>query len=185
MQPTVSPHPAALEIDKEISSMTTYTDFVLECDPEQFRREMLEETGYKVPGFWKGKALSDDHRENIGAFTRGKSYEEIFGAERAKELKEARSEGNRNRKRVKWTKESRDRFSAKCSGSNNPKAKEITIKYKGEKLHFVTCKEAAAFLSAETGFKQSSAVNTIRRKLNGQSTNRIALRPLYDSFSIV
>ncbi len=52
----------------------------------EVRKKISENNGC----YWKGKNFTDEHKKNIGKFRKGKTYEEIFGKEKAKEVRKKR-----------------------------------------------------------------------------------------------
>jgi hypothetical protein len=143
---------------------------ILKC-PE--RRDYLNQTYNRaIPAEYNGSE-----------YKRGKTYEEIYGVEKAARLRAMRVESNRARQRVKWCDEARLKMSTCQRGSLNNKAKTIKLTFNNTSTSFGTIKEAALFLSEQTGYKVAGCMSAIRSKLYGKGvTNRKDFQHLYSAF---
>ena len=63
--------------------------------------------------------------ENIASKKRNKTYEEIYGEEKAKELRRSRSESNRNR--GPWSEKSRDKLRVPKTPEHRQKLREVNL----------------------------------------------------------
>ena len=86
------------------------------------------------------------HPYHLSKATKGKSYEEIHGIEKALVLKRKRSDGNRNRTKVVWSDDSKQKISDKYSGSGNPKAIKVQLKTLHDTYNFDSVKECCHFI---------------------------------------
>lgn len=127
------------------------------------------------------KAIPVEH--NGSSKIKGKTYEEIYGKEKADLLRSMRSKSSRDRGPIKWSDESKIRRSIASTGGGNSRAKTVHVCFDDESLSFSTINEAADYLAVKTGFKTSSCISAIRSKLYGNgSTNRKKFKPLYNAF---
>jgi hypothetical protein len=117
--------------------------------------------------------------------TKGKTYEQIHGLERASALRLKRSASNRARAGAyKWSIEAKKKAALRNAGAGNPRAKTITI-FLGDASHtFTNMKEAASFLAATTARKPSACLYAIRSKLYGPAPGRRFDMALFDCFSV-
>jgi len=82
-----------------------------------------------VDGFYGGKANpSEEVRKKLGKATKGKTYEEIYGNEKAKELKKSRIESNNKRTLSKKSKNKISNSNSKNWKITNPDGKVFLIK---------------------------------------------------------
>lgn len=94
---------------------------------------------------------------------KGKTYEEIYGIEKAKKLKEHRALTNKNRIGIKWKDENKKRLSDKYKNGGNPKATKINIKVDNISHIFDCRKTAASFLSTNLNIKYYTAYTVLVR----------------------
>lgn len=116
---------------------------------------------------------------------KGKTYEEIYGFERAQELRRKRKESNSRRNRINWSDEARKKAVLRNSGGNNPRALKVFLEINHIQYKFETIKAAANHLSSVYGYKISTCVSAIRTKLDNptKTTDKKAFQPLYECFS--
>ena len=116
--------------------------------------------------------------------TKGKTYEQIHGVEKAAVLRLKRRASNQARAGTYgWSIEAKKRAVSRNSGGHNPMAKTITI-FLGDAMHtFTNMKEAASFLAGITGHKDSTCMYAIRSKLYGPPPGRRFDMTLFNCFS--
>ena len=100
--------------------------------------------------------------------SKGKSYEEIYGIEKAKILRMSRSISNKNYKRLPngHSKETKIKMSIQRKGGKNSKSKPIVIKISNEKIYFSFLKECYDFLSKKFNITENSARFIIKSLIN-------------------
>lgn len=126
-------------------------------------------------------AIPSEH--NGSKNTRGKTYEELYGVEKAMKLRASRTQSNRTRRRVEWCDEAKLKMSEKQRGSLNNRAKTVQLTFNNDSASFGTIKDAALFLSQQTGYKVSGCLSAIRSKLYGNgTTKRKEFQKLYSAF---
>lgn len=120
--------------------------------------------------------------------SKGKSYEEIYGIDRARELKLLRSISNRNRSRRPWNQESKNKIIGvrKNGGNNNAKSVKIRF-YDDNEYIFATYKEAQEFISEYLQCSLISVISAFRRKIKGMEdiTLKKKSMKLHKSFQIL
>lgn len=117
---------------------------------------------------------------------RGKTYEELYGIEKAMMLRASRAESNRTRRRVEWCDEAKLKMSTRQRGSLNNKAKTVQLTFNNVSSSFGTIKDAAQFLSQQTGYRVAGCISAIRSKLYGKGmTKRKEFQPLYNAFDCI
>jgi hypothetical protein len=127
------------------------------------------------------KAIPAEH--NGSSKVKGKTYEEIYGKEKAALLRAMRAKSTKERNKIKWSDESKNKWSLATTGSGNNRAKRVYVFFDNLDLEFSTLNEAADYLASKTGFKPTTCISAIRSKLysNG-TTNRKKFKPLYSAF---
>lgn len=118
-----------------------------ENDAFILEKELISLIGRKIDGgpltnildSGKGRRkLSKETRYSYGNGTRGKTYEEIYGVEKAKKLKESRAKSNRERK---ISNETKNKISEKLKDYHNNINKEEYWNYGGGKYSSDTLKK--------------------------------------------
>ena len=107
----------------------------------------LSPTGGCEKGF--SGTLSEEHIQAISKWQKGKTYEEIYGEERAKEIKEKQNEKKRGRKQSKETIQKRK----ETIGVPRDKGKTYEELYGKEKANEMKEKQRLAKLGKPTGRK--------------------------------
>jgi hypothetical protein len=110
---------------------------------------------------------------------KGKTYEEIYGFDKAQELRNSRRESNKNRLQTPWSIESRNKASNRVSGQNNPKAKSYII----NGLRFSLMKDAIAFIQNEYVVSFTIARNIILIRTESKILSE-RYSKAYDDFNI-
>lgn len=92
-------------------------------------------------------------------FKKGKTYEEIYGKEKAKELRDSRSKNNRENIRLKngHSNSSKMKMSTKRQKGMNPKAKSISFRLDNQIFNFECLLDAHIFLVSKFDISISSA----------------------------
>jgi len=123
-------------------------------------RIVSDETKKKQSKAMKGKKKSKSHRENLSKAlmgnNKGKTYEEMYGEEKASELRKNRGESNRKRK---YSKETLEKMSKSQKGKKLTKEhkKNIGVSIRNSKLYQI------AIQSPERGLKISESLKGNKR----------------------
>lgn len=102
--------------------------------------------------------------------TKGKTYEQIYGPERAAKLKKIRSDNNRTNIRLPngHSRATKEMMSAGRSKGNNSNAKSISIWLDQETLSFSCYRDCYAFLEKRFGITHCNAQYIIYTKLKNR-----------------
>ena len=109
--------------------------------------ELLSETLKGKPSRAKGCKWSDEakQKKSDNHYMKGKTYEEIYGEEKAKELKENRSKSSKGRK---WSEDTRELMKDAFEKRNTPEWREkISLSKKGIALSEETKNKISQFFS--------------------------------------
>lgn len=119
---------------------------------------------------------------NLSSWTKGKTYEELYGIDRATTLRKMRSKSNSIRK-VKWNYNSKQNASRRPSGGGNSRARCVTVRFDdGEIVRFDCIKSAATY--AVNKYSNNKLENVVYRKSRGiQSSKQHNFKKLYDLLS--
>jgi hypothetical protein len=103
--------------------------------------------------------------------SKGKTYEEIYGEQRGRIMREKRSASNRARDKVKWSALSRALLSKKNTLGNNPNAQTWNL-ISCSTQTFYTKKEAVSAAAKELNVSSSLFLSVLQNKQAGKQTSK-------------
>lgn len=120
--------------------------------------------------------------------SKGKTYDEIYGVNKASMLRKMRSESNKNRIQVPRSTEFKKHMSAIMRGGGNNNSKTISIQIEDICYEFTCMNDCYKFLSTRFGITQCNARYVVMSKIDGRQIpnrkNYHLQRMVYNQFSI-